>query len=125
MRTKLTVLFLAGVLSCTICNGANELKSENITYLAQDSKKLADLPSNSELWTGTAICEPRAKSMPNIPPTITLVYLVDAPAKKTRHGSVVFPEGTEIKIHLNFKPDGKYQSVYIMDLRRAFSAAGY
>jgi len=123
MRTKLIVFLFVSVFFGSIRCEASGVESTEMVYLAAGSKKLADLPG-SELWIGTATCEKKNAKGPGAPPTITIVYLIEASTE--HHHSTPFPEGTEFKIHLIYKENGRqYQTVYVMDLRPTFNVGGF
>ena len=111
------VVYLFIVSSVLACIGvdAGELKPMDTTYLVQTSKMVSDIAPNSQLWIAT--CNLPRININDVPPRITFLYLVEAPAKNRKPSLASFPEGTEIMIHLTVRPDGQYQTVYFDDLQ--------
>src|SRR5438067_12624214 len=94
-----------------------ELTGAEFYGLARDCRKLADIKPNLELWAITAERMPEQAAKTDIPLAITLISLVEKSEKRSSKYVGPFPEGTEIKMRLIRKPDGKIETVYYRDER--------
>ena len=125
MKTRIICFIMTWIIFCAITVEANAQKSQDLFYLAQDSRKLADIQPDAELWILTSIRTQSGKDVNHIPQSITFIHIVDRSEKKRQRKAAPIPDGTPIKIHLNHRIDGNYQTVYYDDLRKIHTTLNY